>query len=60
VPPLKSTPTSNPLVNTKIIEAKIKKNETSRKKFLYFKKLKLVILNIYNFKFIVHKIFGNH
>ena len=57
VPPLKSTPKSNPFVNTRIIEAKIKINDSDKKKFLYFKKLKLVILNIYNFKFISHKIF---
>jgi len=45
------------LVNTNINEAKTKKVEKIKKKFLYFKKLKLVILNIYNFIFISHKIF---
>jgi len=43
VPHLKSTPKSKPLVNTKIIEAKTKKDDTNKKKNLYFKKLKFVI-----------------
>ena len=34
MPPLKSTPKSNPLVNTKIIEAKIKKEKKAEKEVL--------------------------